>query len=111
MGGRDLPIRILQHVRVCSLQDSRRSAAKTRRVLAQLLTATAGLYSNQPNFLVLDEVVEDPDRIRATAYAGDDCSRQLPFRFQDLCPRLASDYAMKVPHHGGIGVRAQHTSQ
>src|SRR6266576_2071440 len=25
--------------------------------------------------------------------------------------RLESDHAMKIPHHGGIGMRAQHASQ
>src|ERR1700691_1491665 len=107
----DLPRGILQHVRVSALQNSRRSSAKPRRMFTQAFAAAARLDSNQANFLIFYELVEDSDRVRPSTNARDDRGRQFPLSLQDLRPSLAPDHAMKVPHHRWIRMRTQYTSQ
>src|SRR5208283_2617162 len=63
MRKRDLACSILQHVRISSLQNARRAAAETGCVLAKRLTAAAGLDSNEFDFLVFEEVVEDANGV------------------------------------------------
>ena len=55
---RNLPARILQHVRIRALQHARRSSTKPRRMIAQSLAAPARLHADQLHFLVFNEFVE-----------------------------------------------------
>src|SRR5579864_604291 len=109
MGQRNLPTRILQNIGIRSLQHSRRPSAKTSRMFAQSLAASTCLDANQPDSFVVQEIVENPDRIRPAAYTCNDRSRQLSLSLQYLRPRLASDHTMKITYHGGIRMRSQHT--
>ena len=55
--------------------------------------------------VVVEESGEHPDRIRATADAGDDDLGQ-PFFPSRNCTRLASDHNLQLAHDLGIGMRA-----
>ena len=84
---------------------------EARGVFAQLCAAAAGFHADQFNFLVLDKFVEDADGIRAAADAGDDRGGQLAFGLENLRAGFAPDHFVKVAHHGGIGMRAEHAAQ
>src|SRR5437868_12804623 len=80
-------------------------------MIAQSLTAPAGLDSDQAHALVLYELVKRPNRVGTTAHTRDDSGREFPLSFQDLRSRLASNHAMKVAHHRGIGMSPKHAAQ
>ena len=107
----DLAGFVLQHVRVSSLQHAGRAAAETGGVIAQFFAAPSGFDADQFDFLVLDELVENSDGVRAAADAGDDRVGQFAFGFQNLRAGFASDDAVKIAHHGGIRMRAQHAAE
>jgi len=71
-----------------ALQHSRRSAPEPGSVLTQLISVAASFHSDQLNFLIFQEIVEDSDSIRPSAYARNDRGRKFSFRFQNLRPRL-----------------------
>src|SRR5262249_49788520 len=82
-----------------------------RRVLAQLRPPAAGFYANQLDALVFDELVEDADRVRTAANAGNDRRRKPAFSFENLRARLVTDDGVEIAHHGGIRVRSQHAAE
>src|SRR6266496_5422181 len=106
MGSSDLTGLVLQYVRVCPLQNPRKSTVKSRGVIAQAVPTPACLDTDQLHFLVANKFVEDPDRIRPAADAGNDRIRQFSFSFHDLGPCLATNYGVKVTNHRRIRVRA-----
>src|ERR1019366_8732984 len=87
----NLPRSILQHIRVSSLQNARRATAKTGRMIAERFAAPPGLDSDEFNFLVFEEVVEDADGVRSSANASDDGSGKLAFSLKNLRAGFASD--------------------
>src|SRR5450631_300089 len=109
--GRDLTRSVLQDVRISSLQNARRTAAETSRVLAQSFAESAGFHSDEFDFFVFEEVVENADGIRSSADAGDDGVGKFAFGFADLDACFASDDAMEVAHHGRIRMRAEHAAE
>src|ERR1017187_3420396 len=111
VGKGDLTVRILQHVRECSLQPARRTALKAGRVLAKLLSAAAGFHADKAHLAVGNEFVECADGVRSPAYAGDDDRWQPAFLLQNLLLHLDADAAMEVAHHGGIGMRAESAAE
>src|ERR1019366_5058137 len=85
---------VLQHVGIRSLQNARRAAAETGRVLAERFAPAAGFDSDEFDFLVFEEVVENADRVRSSADTGDDGVGKFAFGFADLDAGFASDDAM-----------------
>src|SRR5208283_449788 len=108
---RDLARSILQHIRVSSLQNARRPAAKARSMFAQSRAAPTGFDSNQRDFLVFKKVVEDADRVRPSPNASNNGRGKFAFRFANLGAGFASNDAMKVAHHGRIGMRSKHAAK
>src|SRR5215468_9071820 len=111
MGRCDLTAAILQYVGVGSLQNAGRPAAKPCRMLAQFIPSPTGLYADQSYLLVLDEVIENADRIRPTPNTSNDGRRELALGFQNLRPRLTPNHTMKVAHHRRIRMGSQHAAQ
>src|ERR1017187_1537130 len=107
----NLSVYVLQNKGVSSLQHSRMSPVESRRVLAQRVAAASSFYADQFDFAVFDEFVESSDGVGTPANTGDYRGRELAFCLQDLSACLFADDPVEVAHHGGIGVRAQHTSQ
>ena len=83
---RNLSCRVLQKIRICSLQHSGRAAAKACRVFAQLRAASASFNSDQLNLLVLDKFVKNADGIRSAAYTRDDRFGKLALGVDESAP-------------------------
>src|SRR6201989_3470891 len=111
MSGRNLPGGILQHIRISSLQNSRRTSAEARGMFTQMRAAPARLHTDELYLLVFYELVKDADGVRSPANTGDDCLRKFAFGLKNLHPGLASSNFVKIAHHGRIRMRAQHTAQ
>src|SRR5215813_5862048 len=105
----DLPRCVLQNVRIRPLQHAGTTALEARGMFAKRVATTARLDPDQLHVLVLDELIECPDGVRAAAHASDDCRWKPPFSLQDLLARFLADYAMEVAHHRRVGMRSQHT--
>src|SRR5215813_1363541 len=95
----DLAVLILQDVAVSTLQHTGRATAISRRMFAELFAATTGLYTHKLHAHVIEEGVEQSDRVAASADTRNRGVRQPAFRFQNLPPRLVADHAMKIAHH------------
>src|ERR1700690_3288435 len=94
-----LPRRILQQIGIGSLQYARRTSVKARGMFAKVLAAPAGLDADELHSLVLNELIEDANRIRSAADARDNRSGQSAFGLEDLRARLPSDDLVKIAHH------------
>src|SRR6266496_3029949 len=70
----DLPSFVLQDIRICPLQNARQSTAKSRCVITQFLSTTAGFDANELYFLISDELVKNSDGVRSAANARNDRS-------------------------------------
>ena len=70
------------------------------------------LDADQAHAVVLDEVVEHADRVRAAADARDDGLGQTALDGEELLARLAADHALQLAHElgirGGADTRADH---
>src|SRR5437016_13825356 len=102
---------ILQHILIRPLNYTRRPSRKTSRVFPQTRAPPPGLDSDELHSLVLDKFVKDADGIRSAADARDDRLGQFAFRLKNLRARLPPDDFVKVPHHGGIRMGAEHAAQ
>src|SRR6266852_3558619 len=80
-------------------------------MLAQRLTPTSGFDSDEFDFLVFKEVVEDADGVRSSTNASNDGLRKFAFGPANLDAGFASNDTMKVAHHGRIGMRSKHASE
>jgi len=64
MRQRDLPVLVLQNIRIGPLQHARRAAIEPHRMVAQTRAAPAGLNADQPDLLVGNELVKRADGVR-----------------------------------------------
>src|SRR4029079_11012161 len=60
------------------------------------------LDADEPHAVVLDEVVEHADRVRAAADAGDDGLWEAALDGDELLARLAAYHAWHPPHELGM---------
>lgn len=67
-----LPMGVLKQQGVASMKNARTAVDDGGGVLAQILTDTAGLYPKNIDLRVSKEWMKEPNRIRATADAGND---------------------------------------
>lgn len=65
-----LPVLVLQQVRERTLERAGRSAGERRGVPTGLDAVAGGLVTDQPNTRIVDEGVEDADRVRTATDAG-----------------------------------------
>ena len=91
----NLAVSVLQQVTVRTLQHAWSAAAEARRVVADLLAASAGFDADQFDGGIRQERVEDSDGVRSTAHAGEDGIGQPAFGFENLPPRLFADARWK----------------
>ena len=77
-------------------------------VLAQFVAAPACLDAQHFHAGIAQECVEQSDGIRAAAHAGHQQVRETALGLEDLRPRLLPDHFVKIAHHHGIRMRAQH---
>ena len=69
-------------------------------------SSARSLDADQPHVLVRNEVVEHPDRVRATADARDHGVGQASLDCEQLLTRLAADHTLQLAHDLGVGGRA-----
>ena len=101
-----LAVRVLQQQRIAAVQHAGTPVGERRGVLAEPVAAAAGLDAEQrARRASRDEGMEQADRVRAAADAGDRDVRQAPACIQHLRARLAADDGLQLAHQIGIGMR------
>ena len=108
MGQLDIAVLVLQHERARALEHARAAAGKPRGVPAADNLLAARLHADQAHLTIVDERIEDADRVAAAADARHDRVRKPPGLLDDLLPRFAADHGLKLAHHQRVGVRPQH---
>ena len=103
----DVAVLVLQHERARALQHAGDAAREARGVTARRDRLAAGLDADQPHLRVVDERIEDADRVAAAADARDHRVRQAPGLLEDLRARLAADHRLELAHHQRIRMRAE----
>ena len=101
-----LAVLVLQEVAARAVQDAR-AAALDRRGVPLGVDAVAGrLEAVQLDRRVVEEGVEDADRVRSAAHAGDHGIRKSSGELEHLGARLLADDLLEVAHHGRERMRA-----
>src|SRR5688572_19147316 len=95
----DVPGVVLQHERASPLQHAGAAAGKAGGMTARRDALAASLDPDQSHALVVDESVEDSDRVAATTNTGHDRIRKPSCLTQDLLSRLAPNHRLEFPHH------------
>src|SRR4030095_16155265 len=107
MSAGDLPVNILQNVRHRALQHTDAPAAacwvgvKSDGVLSHRPATTASFNSKQAHVFVRDERMEQTDRVRTAADAGEQGVRQFSDLEKNLFSRFAPDPTLHFPHPEG----------
>src|SRR5437763_438653 len=102
MGRGDLTTIILQDITHRALQHSRSAAAvgiESRRVLAQLAATSARFDADHSHGIIAQARMKQSNRIRSTADAGNQASRQTSLFLKNLRARFSPDDALKIAHH------------
>ena len=85
-----LPVFVLQQIRERALERTRRSTGERRGVTPGLDTVARRLVADQPNSRIVDERVEDADRVRAATHARRHRVGQPARLFDWICTRASS---------------------
>ena len=101
-----LPVFVLQQVRERSLERARRAAGERRGVTPGLDTVARSLVADESNPRIVDERVEDADRVGPAAHARRHRVGQPARLLDDLHPRFQPDHPLKVAHHRRERMRA-----
>jgi len=101
MGQFDLAIGIGEKPGFCALENAEFAALKTRRVFPLLDAVATGFDSDHADGVVLEERVEQTDRVAPSPNAGDEEIWKPFLAFQDLASRLHSDDPVEIPDHHG----------
>ena len=107
----DVPVLVLQDERARSLQHAGAPAGEARRVAPAGDLVAAGFDADQTHGAVVDERVEDADRVAAAADARDDRRREHGGELEKLRARLASDHGLEFADHQRIRMRPEHRSE
>src|SRR5690606_26258079 len=91
-----LPVFILQQVAAGTVQDAGTAALDRGRVLLGIDAIAGRLDAVESDALVVEERVEDADRIRASADARDHGIRKTTELLEQLCARLLADDALEI---------------
>src|SRR5262249_1890230 len=103
----DVPGVVLEDECAGALKDAGTAAGESRGMAAGRNPFAPGLDTDEPHVLVLDEAVEDPDRVAPAADAGDDDVGETAGLLQNLSPRFTSDHRLKLANHQRIWMRAE----
>src|SRR3954466_10152517 len=99
MGFDGLTVFVLQQIRERALKSARGAPGEGRGVPPGLYTVTRRLVTDQPDPRIVDERVEDADRIRPAANARRDRVGQPARLLHNLYSRFEADHPLKVAHH------------
>ena len=107
----DLAVPVLEHHRARAVQDPRRPARERRGVSAGRNAVAGRLGHRDPDRRLADEPIEQPDRVRAAADAGQDEVGQAALHLGELGRRLVADPALEVAHDRRVGMRPHRRAQ
>src|ERR1700736_2703464 len=107
MGQFDLAFFIGEEKGFRSLQNAEPSTLKPRGVLTTANAFAAGFHPDHPYMLILQEWMEEADRVAATADAGDQQIGQSFFALENLPARFHANDALEITHHHWIRMRAE----
>src|SRR5205807_4455288 len=93
------------------MQDAFASGNQRCRVLSRRQTFPASLDSVKVDIQIVQERMEDSDRIASSTDACNDSFRELTVCLEDLLPSLLPNHALKVPDHRRIRMWAHNRSQ
>src|SRR5262245_30973893 len=105
MGRQDIAVVVLQDEAPCAVKDASLTASEPRGMLAGRDRSATSFHTNEPNGAIVDERVEDPQRVAAAADTRHDQIWKSPGRLENLCARLLADHRLKLAHHQGIRMR------
>src|SRR6266403_3191220 len=114
MRGGNLAIAVLQDVGVCALQDAGTRAcvallrAQARSVFTKFTPATASFNADHFYIGIAQKSVEKPNGVRAATNTREQMRWQTLFRGENLFAGLAANDGLKITHHSGIRMRAEH---
>ena len=111
MGQLDLTVLVGEEPGLRALEDAEFSALKTRGVFAMLDSVATRLDAHHLDALVIEEGMEEPDRVAAAANAGDKQVGETLLALEDLAARLDADDAVEIAHHHRIRVRPEGTAE
>ena len=100
-----LAVRVLEQHRVAAVQHARAAEGERRRIVAEPGAAAARLDAEQAHAGVPQERMEQADRVRSAADAGDRDVRQAARLRDHLRARLAPDHRLQLAHQVRIGMR------
>ena len=104
----DLAELILQQIGAVAMQHARAAPGEARRVLRRVHAMAAGFHAEHPHRGVIQEGVEQPHGVGATADGGHQHIRQAALGLLHLRAGFLADHRLEVAHHHRIGVRAGH---
>src|ERR1700760_402339 len=99
-----LTVLVLQQVGKRALESSRRSSGEGGGAPPRLHAVTGRLESDEPDARIVDERVEDSDRVGSSTDTGGYGIRQPAGLIEHLRPRLEADHPLKVAHHRREGM-------
>ena len=111
VGQLDVPVKILEDVAPCALQDADRAAGESSRMPALDDPLAAGFDTDEANPRIVHEPVEDTERVAPAPDAGDHRVRQAANLRLELLPSFPADDRLELPHHQGVGMGTEHRSQ
>ena len=107
-----LPCCVLQHERARALQHARGAAGEARGVTSRPDRFAAGFDADQPHVAIVDERVEDADRVAAAADARDHRVAAAARPARGSAARASrADHRLKFAHHQRIRMRAQRRAE
>ena len=106
MGFGGLAVFVLQQVRVGTLERTRCPTGECRGMAPGFDTVTGGLVADQSHVFVVDERMEDTDRVRAATDTRDHRVGQPAGRAQDLLTGLETDNPLEIADHHRERVRS-----
>ncbi|CAI8341573.1 MAG: Uncharacterised protein [Rhodospirillaceae bacterium] len=102
----NLAVLVLQQVGAVAVQHARLTPGQGGGVLVTLKPVAPGFDADDAHVLVVEEGVEQAQRIRPTADTGDQRVRQAAFAFEHLFLGFLTNHRLEVPDHGRVGVWA-----
>jgi hypothetical protein len=104
----DLAVVVAQHVGAVAVQHAGPTGCERSRVMTTGQPFAGGLGADDAHARVVEEGVEQADRVGAAAHAGSDHVGQPAVFLQHLRACLAADDGVEVAHHQRIGMRPGH---
>ena len=111
MGLNGLAILILHQVSHCAVQHARAAQSNGRRVTAGIHAVAASLKTVNLNRRIVQERVEQTNRVRTATHAGSNTIGQAASLSQNLLARLLTDSVMEETHHRRERVRTRSGTQ